>query len=162
MVRSRGLSIHPDLRLPVGAAEDQPRHLAVPIGWDRHLFAIPTRAGISAEKPLGLSLHAQGAELVQWLLFFEALPLVIAQLLLGIESHALGIPGSGHSNHSLVGDTALEPLFGAANIERIQLEFPFAGKIDRRPIRPRFAGRTLSGRLRCSAAHRYEQQPNAA
>ena len=159
VVRSRRLSIHPDLRLPVDAAEDQPRHLALPIGRDRHLFAIPTRAGISAEKPFGLSLHTQGAELVQWLLFFEALAFVIVQLFLRIEGHALGIPGSGHSNHSLEGDTALEPLFRTAHIKRIQLEFPLTGKIDRRPIRPRFAGRTSSCRLRGPAAHRHEEEP---
>src|SRR3989442_6500574 len=120
VVRSRGVSIHPDLRLPVNAAEDQPRHLVLPIGWDRYLFAIPTRTGISAEKPLGLSLHAQGDELVQGLLFLEALAFVIAKLLLRTEGHALGIPGSGHSNHSFEGDTALEPLFGSATIERIR------------------------------------------
>src|SRR6185503_12181391 len=95
VVPSRGLSIHPDLRLTVDTGEDQPRHLAHPTGWDHHRFAIPTRSGISAEKPLGFALHTQGAELVQWLLFLKALLFVIAQLLLRIEGHALGIPGSG-------------------------------------------------------------------
>ena len=46
----------------------------------------------------------------------------------------LGIPCTGDPNPALEMHAALEPLFRAAHIERVELEFPFTRKVERRPV----------------------------